>query len=254
MLVSWDEVVKKYGECSAYTALSQGTLPYVPHTLLMPGHQVQWPNSHQFVLSRQFWTATWKDELDFLVGREDEMPSHETINRFLRENGFIGGSDSLPARASVGMPSDIEMPQPAPPAPTVEVKPETMTAAVRAVHPDYSGLMYDTLHRIVIRNTRTVLREWPKHRSKHEKILAKASFHNLAIATCDEMRAILKEADTTFNEIKEAFVIIEVHGKGRLSKAELNSVQEKNEDLHCHSKYMYELAKILTVIINFYEK
>ena len=98
MLVSWDEVVKKYGECSAYTALSQGTLPYVPHTLLMPGHQVQWPNSHQFVLSRQFWTATWKDELDFLVGREDEMPSHETINRFLRENGFIGGKEAIPYR------------------------------------------------------------------------------------------------------------------------------------------------------------
>ena len=60
-LVSWKAVVDLHGEAVAYAALRQGTIPYVPHTLLLPGHGVKWPESHEFVISRRYWSQTWKE-------------------------------------------------------------------------------------------------------------------------------------------------------------------------------------------------
>ena len=51
-LSSWKQVLEKLGNVVAYTALRQGTLPYVPHSLLLPGHGVKWPDSHEFLLEK----------------------------------------------------------------------------------------------------------------------------------------------------------------------------------------------------------
>ena len=49
-LGSWKEVLDRHGPAVAYAALRQGTLPYVPHSLLLPGHGVKWPESHGFLM------------------------------------------------------------------------------------------------------------------------------------------------------------------------------------------------------------
>ena len=50
-LGSWKQVLDRLGPNVAYAALRQGTLPYVPHSFLLPGHGVKWPESHEFVLT-----------------------------------------------------------------------------------------------------------------------------------------------------------------------------------------------------------
>jgi len=52
-LGSWKQVLDRFGHNVAYAALRQGTLPYVPHSLLLPGHGVKWPESHEFVLTKK---------------------------------------------------------------------------------------------------------------------------------------------------------------------------------------------------------
>ena len=51
-LATWKQVLDRLGENVAYAALRQGRLPYVPHSLLLPGHGVKWPDSHEFVLEK----------------------------------------------------------------------------------------------------------------------------------------------------------------------------------------------------------
>ena len=71
-LGSWKEVVDKHGEAVAYAALRQGTLAHVPHTLLRENHGVKWPNSHQFIMEDSWWTASWREEVNFELAAERE--------------------------------------------------------------------------------------------------------------------------------------------------------------------------------------
>ena len=64
-LGSWKQVLDRVGHNVAYAALRQGTLPYVPHSLLLPGHGVKWPESHEFVLTNRFWRVSWQSEVEF---------------------------------------------------------------------------------------------------------------------------------------------------------------------------------------------
>ena len=52
-LSSWQQVLDRHGQNVAYAALRQGTLPYVPHSMLKPGHGLKWPESHEFVLTKR---------------------------------------------------------------------------------------------------------------------------------------------------------------------------------------------------------
>ena len=56
-LGSWKTVLDRRGQNVAYAAPRQGALPYVPHSLLLPGHGVKWLESHEFILSKQFWKS-----------------------------------------------------------------------------------------------------------------------------------------------------------------------------------------------------
>ena len=108
MLGSWKDVVDKYGEAVAKASLRQGTLPHVPHPFLLPGHGLQWPDSHQFIMEDEWWTLSWREKLSFESAGEQEATQaqieqwlRESDPQWLRENleAFRAG-----ASASTGIP------------------------------------------------------------------------------------------------------------------------------------------------------
>ena len=109
-LGSWKEVVDKHGEKVAYTALRQGTLAHVPHTVLKEGHGVQWPDSHQFIMEESWWKASWREEVNFESNTEREI-TQSRIQEWLAENdpNFKNTDDleTLRAGATVGIPDNL---------------------------------------------------------------------------------------------------------------------------------------------------
>ena len=56
-----------------------------PHTLLKEGHGVKWPDSHQFIMEKSWWTASWREEVNFESTAEREA-TEAHIQQWLREN------------------------------------------------------------------------------------------------------------------------------------------------------------------------
>ena len=82
-LGSWKLVLDTHGPNVAYEALRQGTLPYVPHILLLPGHGLKFPESHEFLMARQFWGERWKTEIEY--PDDDPIETQHGIDEFLRK-------------------------------------------------------------------------------------------------------------------------------------------------------------------------
>ena len=189
-LVSWKGVIDEHGANVAYTALKQGTLPYVPHTLLLPGHDVPWPESHQFVMESKLWTQTWREEINFETDEEWHHTQKDMAN-WLRHHdpsfkADMGDLDSLMGSAKTGIPTGMESsansaPSVAAAVPTsvagragpagaVQAGPAEQGGAVdkqiseaeRRVHPAHYGPEYDKQHEIAKKNIQRVLVEWPK--------------------------------------------------------------------------------------------
>ena len=99
-MASWKQVIDRHGPNVAYAALKQGTLPYVPHSLLLPGHDVKWPESHEFIMSRKYWNKSWKSDIA-IASEGAEMPSEETIDEFIKASGFDGGP-AMETRGDIG--------------------------------------------------------------------------------------------------------------------------------------------------------
>ena len=118
-LGSWKQVVDRHGSNVAYAALKQGNLPYIPHTLLSPGHGVAWPESHEFILTRKFWKVTWRTEIHYRGSEKaDTAKEQEMILDWLKSEGDspCSGTDtweSMQGRLQTGIP--VGMPNPAPP-------------------------------------------------------------------------------------------------------------------------------------------
>ena len=246
-LASWKQVVDKHGSNVAYAALRQGTLPYVPHTLLLPGHGVKWPESHEFIMSRTYWTSSWKDELA-IVADDEDMPSDETIDKFISEAGYDTGiarlktRDAVLAGALTGIPKDIgEQAETA--------TPEVRTEAMRSIHPEHSGNKYDEVHNTVMKNIAKCMSEWPRFKSKHEVSIAKAGGNPLAKPVCDRTNALLAQADTDYKHVTDQFTTISVKGKGFLSKQELETVLDKIETIFKHNKEIQDCTKALCALM-----
>ena len=89
-LGSWRQVLDRHGPAVAYAALRQRSLPYVPHTLLSEGHNVAWPDSHEFILTRKWWTESWRTEVNFNFGGQSEADTAKTergIQEWLKQEG-----------------------------------------------------------------------------------------------------------------------------------------------------------------------
>ena len=147
-LGSWKKVLDTHGPNVAYAALRQGTLPYIPHTLLRDGHGVKWPESHEFIMKRQFWRETWREEFR-LESDTDHAHTKKEIDAWLTSNKVQQDDhqqfDELLASAKTGIPHGIEMPLPTP---TATVKMEEQPG----IQPqqDSCGPKYDELHSHVV--------------------------------------------------------------------------------------------------------
>ena len=85
-LASWCKVLDEHGYNVSVAALKQGTLPYIPHTLLRPGHGVKWPESHQFLIEQKWWTETWRTEVS-VASSSDSAETRAEIAEFLKYAG-----------------------------------------------------------------------------------------------------------------------------------------------------------------------
>lgn len=155
-------MVDRHGANVAYAALRQGTLPYVPHSLLLPGHGVKWAESHEFVLERRFWNSTWREELNFETS-DETMATDAQIQKFVAAEGSDIGLpawDEFRANAKTGIPSGMDCgSRPAEPAREMKTEEE------RAVHPECCGKKYDELRAMTAKSVHKVIIEWPKHKS-----------------------------------------------------------------------------------------
>ena len=84
-LGSWKQVLDTLGANVAYAALRQGRLPYVPHSLLLPGHNVKWPESHELVLTKKYWNTSWRDEVEWRTDDEDPDIINAEVQKWLKK-------------------------------------------------------------------------------------------------------------------------------------------------------------------------
>ena len=159
-LGSWKQVLGRLGNNVAYAALRQGTLPYVPHSLLLPNHGVKWPESHEFVLTKKYWHEHWKQEVAF--DDEDPAATQQAIDEFLSNPEAQceehTSRTELNATVMTGIPNGetMETPEPAAPAATnVSVKSEFE----RSAHPEFCGVKYDELHSSTVKNMQKVIQQ-----------------------------------------------------------------------------------------------
>ena len=242
-LGSWKQVLDRHGQNVACAALRQGTLPYVPHTLLLPGHGVKWPESHEFLMERKFWNQHWREEVRF-ESDDDNAVTKAEINQWLRDNGVQCDEhqewSDVKDSALTGIPSGMDMPSLAP-TPTVTVK----TEEERAIHPDFCGPKYDELHSQVAKNIQRVIQEWPKHKSKHEIAVAKAEPHPLCTGVIGNLKALLQAVDKNYKSLEEANTAIAVKRRGFLSKDQLEKHKDTCEKVWTQNKDVGEMVKAL---------
>ena len=154
-LGSWKQVLDRHGPTVAYAALRQGTLPYIPHTLLKTGHGVKWPESHEFILTRRWWKETWRTEITYRGTAEADTAKEERdIRKWLKEKGELREShdseswEEMHGRLRTGSPAGEDVNPAAAPAPA-HCPPQTDTE--RAVNPAHYGPEYDEIHDSVIK-------------------------------------------------------------------------------------------------------
>ena len=246
-LGSWKQVLDRHGQNVAYAALRQGTLPYVPHSLLLPGHGVKWPESHEFILSRQFWNEHWRSEITFETDEENAATQNE-IHKWLADNRveFSDHQEWSVVRGSAltGIPQGSELPTPEPAA-TAFIK----TEAERAVHPEFYGPKYDELHAAVAKNVSKVTQEWPKMKTKHDISIAKAKDHPLCGQLISQLQALLKFIDERYKKVEAANTTMQVKGRGFLSQSELETAKDNCEKNWLQHKDVETVIKALEGLV-----
>lgn len=247
-LGSWKQVLDRVGHNVAYAALRQGTLPYVPHSLLLPGHGVKWPESHEFVLTRKFWKETWQSEVEF---RDDDPEiTQKAIKEFLDTPGNQSEAhqtwEELTGTVMRGIPNGEEMETP------VQAEPAATATSVksefeRSIHPEFCGVKYDELHSTTVKNITKVTGQWPGKKQKFEVDVAKAEAHPMCANS--EALAVVKsmigQADDEYLEIDKTNKMIQVKGRGYLSTSELEATNLRTEAIWKHDKALVEYIKSL---------
>ena len=234
-LGSWKMVVDKHGPNVAYEALRQGTLPYVPHSLLLPGHRVKWPESHEFLMERKFWKETWRDEITFEAA-DERADTDSQVAKWLKENQPGCNSHNLQdwetvrASASTGIPENITMECPAEtaePAETAVIK----SAQERAIHPEYCGPKYDEAYTSALKNTEKVASVWQKKKKQYEIDLEKAKDHPMCQPVIASATKHIATAEQLFKELEDFNKTAQVKGKGFHSKKELDKASKDCEEV-----------------------
>ena len=174
-LGSWKQVLDRYGWAVSCAALRQGTLPYVPHSLLKPGHGVAWPEDHEFIRTKSMWTTVWRTE----VGQTATGPkSTHDIEAFLAQHDRGMKDNNLPDNIRTA-------PRAVPQAPADSASPavETPTDSVRAAADPYWqqnwGPDYDEAHNTALTNIPKAITEWQqkKPRFRGRNCQSRKTFH-----------------------------------------------------------------------------
>ena len=170
----------------------------------MEGHGVKWPNSHQFIMEESWWTASWREEVNFESTAEREA-TEAHIQQWLRENDphYKNTSDleTLGAGAKTGIPENAEMLPPAP-APTAASVP---SEAERGVHPEFYGPEYDKLHEEVMKNLSDAIASWQKKKSRAEVEIAKAALGPFAGPVVENLKQQLDDVTAKAVALSEVF-------------------------------------------------
>ena len=177
--MSWKGVVDKHGPRVAFAALKAGTIPFIMHRLLNEGHDVPWPDSHQFVITDQHWSLNWKET--FNLDAVDEAEAKRLEQQLLNEQCIPG----LKAQAweTIAGSFEHEIPTnpddgeqdafPNHPAGSANA-PSPMSKGTKAVHPDYSGTAYDEQPTKVTDGLKSIFSTWPRKCRLFEGEIAKA--------------------------------------------------------------------------------
>ena len=245
-LGSWKEVCNIHGENVAIAALKQGNLPYCPHTLLLPGHNLKWPDSHQFILSETYWRDSWEKEVGVEADGEDKDTQHE-IDAFCDKHKApeeVPAWDAFMKEASTRIPEGEVMPEPTPtPTPAAE-----MSESERRVSPEYTGRQYDLVYTNFKKDSKKFVEEWPKKQRNHDVNIKKTTTHSMCSGSpamksaVDLLAACVKD----FGEIQTTVTGEAVTGKHSLSQTELQACIDKID--RCRSREL-DLTSLMKPLI-----
>ena len=239
-LGSWKQVVDRHGPAVAFAALRQGTLPYVPHSLLLPGHGLKFPESHEFLMARRFWGETWKTEIEY--PDDDPIETQHGIDEFLRKENS-NTLEMTVARASRGLPEGVTLPAPPPqqdPAATVAPTLPAATAHPAATVPikqegvpAHCGVKYDEAHGSASKNITKVVGQWPGLQKRHELTVLKVQDHPMVKGgmPLQEVQRMLVMCSKKFDQIEKVHLEMQLKGRGFHSMEQLENTQKSCEDI-----------------------
>ena len=243
-LGSWKQLCDKHGKEVAYAALKQGTIPHVPHTMLKPGHGVQWPENRQFVMEETYWKQHWRDTITWETD-DDEFPAdlEAQISKFIAEsNDAPKAWDEFAATAETAIPTGMHFPQPAAAA-------VVQTEIERAIHPDHSGPKYDELHAFTLKQLNKLVGEWSKAKQKVDvninKIKSVEMCKGPAVVHID---SVVGKCEKLYTGLVDSHSTMSVKAKGVLSIHELNEIKHNIDDLWVHYKEAVDFIKPLVLL------
>ena len=246
---SWVAVLKRHCEKVAYAALKQGTLPHKPHGLLLPGHNAPWPESHEFLLERRYWTSSWRKELQGWCDDTEDPIVQETTDEFANIGGTMPSLTDWKSTAQHCIPEGITM---VPPAVTATLPAQPLKANERAVHPDYCGKRYDELYTKETKNMTKAMAEWKKKNDQIEITIIKAETHKLCkgSALLQDLQDEVEANNVIMKELKKKSSENEINGKGFLSVADLEKIGKDCEHLYNSIKPTAEQKKVLEGLLS----
>jgi len=240
-LGSWSTVLDKNGPV-AYAALQAGTLPHVPRSLFPGGvlHRT-WPDSHDFVVSRELWTKSWRKEIAFLT-EADTSETNRQINEWFANNGETAIDsttwDEMLADLRDGIPVGVTR-RPPPVADTA------VSGQEPAVCPD-NGPANDELHAKATKHFQKLMNEWPRSKVKYQIALARSE----NLPRCGEVAAEITEKmaqiDIDLASITRTSNTIQAKGNGYYNDEDLMSCLAKCEGIALSNKSLVDMCKALT--------
>ena len=246
-LGSWKQLCDKHGKDVAYAPLKQGTIPHVPHTMLKPGHGVQWPEDRQFVMEETFWKQQWRDTITWETD-DDEFPADldAQISKFIAENNDDTPKtwDEFAVTAEKGIPTGMHFP------PVADVA-VVQNPIERAIHPDYSGPKYDELHTYTLKQLNKLVNDWSRAKQKVDVNINKIKNVQMcsgpAVVHID---SLVGKCEKLYTGLVASHTTMSVKAKGVLSIHELDEIKHNIDDLWRHHKEVCDFIKPLVLLAN----
>ena len=152
--------------------------------------------------------------------------SRRQIAEWLTENQPGCYSQDVVAKASTGIPDDVTVESPAPPAPS-----SITSEAERAIHPEFCGSVYDQVHTKTMKVIDKLFSIWPKKRSHYNVEVAKAEGHPVCRSALDSANKDLAICEELIRHLVGIKTEAAVHGGGYHSRLELEQCQKKCEEV-----------------------